>query len=90
MPGRPKKPSEKDTASAEPPPKKRRGPRGGETTITTGGLVRKSLFITLDEEYALRKLAFEENVSESSLVRRALRTFLGLPPEDGDGASSKK
>lgn len=55
-----------------------RGPRGGLTTITPGGKIRKSILLNPDEEEALRDRAYRQRVTESSLVREALRTFLGL------------
>lgn len=53
------------------------GPRGGETTRKRGQ-VKKTLWINDDEEKALRKVAYEEHRSEASIVREALRTYLGL------------
>ena len=60
---------------------KRRGPQGGVTTITPGGLVRKSILIHGDEEEALREKAYKDRMSESSIVREALRSYLGIEEE---------
>lgn len=59
--------------------KKRRGPKGGTTTTTPGGLRRKVFYLNKDEDQTLRKRAFEAQVTESQLVREALRAFLDLP-----------
>lgn len=60
----------------------RRGPRGGTTTTTPGGLRRKVFYIEADEATVLRQRAFDAEVTESELVRRALRQFLDLPSEE--------
>jgi len=54
------------------------GPRGGETTISKSGMVRKTLWLHGDEAEALRHRAFEERRAESEIVREALRQLLGL------------
>lgn len=59
--------------------------RGTADAATSGGLIRKSLLLKLEEDEALRKRAFEERVSESSLVRRALRELLGMAEEGENG-----
>lgn len=61
---------------------RKRGPQGGVTTITPGGLVRKSILIHADEEDALRAKAYKDRMSESSIVREALREYLDI--EDSD------
>lgn len=58
---------------------KKTGPRGGKTTRTDSGLVRKTLWLSEDEAEELRQRAFKERTSESELMREALRSFLGLP-----------
>lgn len=62
-------------------PNERRGPKGGTTTTTPGGLRRKVFYLNEEEATELRRRAFEEEVTESQLVRDALRTFLGLVPK---------
>jgi len=52
------------------------GPRGGKTTVTKTGLVRKSLWLHLDEAEALRERAYKERKTEAEIVRVALRRFL--------------
>jgi hypothetical protein len=56
------------------------GPRGGETTRKRGQ-VKKTLWINEDEDKELRKIAYEEHRSEASIVREALRSYLGLEEE---------
>ena len=55
------------------------GPRGGTTTRTKSGLVRKTLWLNEVEAEELRQRAFRERTTESDLMREALRQFLGLP-----------
>jgi hypothetical protein len=59
--------------------KENTGPRGGKTTVTKTGLVRKTFWLHRDEEKALRLRAFEDQRSESEIVREALRQILGIP-----------
>jgi hypothetical protein len=60
-------------------PKENIGPRGGKTTVTDSGLVRKTIYFHADEAEALRVKAFENRRSESEIVRDAVRRFLGIP-----------
>ncbi len=59
-------------------PEKRIGPRGGETTLKPGQ-VKKTIWLNEDEAEAIRRAAFDQRVSEASLVREAIRRFFGLP-----------
>lgn len=59
--------------------KDRIGPRGGKTTKTDTGLVRKTIWLHEDESEALREKAFNERRSESEIVREAVRKLLQLP-----------
>lgn len=54
------------------------GPRGGETTVSKSGMVRKTLWIHGDEAEALRERAYKERIAESEIVRAALRRYLGI------------
>jgi len=54
------------------------GPRGGETTVTKSGMVRKTLWLHAEEAEALRLRAFEERRPESEIVREALRKLFGI------------
>ena len=53
-----------------------RGPRGGTTTITDAGLVRKTVYFTRDEWEAIRRAAFEQDVSYSQVIQEAVRAEL--------------
>lgn len=54
------------------------GPRGGETTISKSGMVRKTLWLHGDQAEALRLRAFKDRRAESEIVREALRRLLGI------------
>ena len=53
------------------------GPRGGKTTVTKT-TIRKTVLLHHDEEAALREAAFRERLSESEIIRRALRAYLEI------------
>ncbi|HEX2253411.1 MAG TPA: hypothetical protein VHQ65_09105 [Thermoanaerobaculia bacterium] len=57
------------------------GPRGGTTTVTKSGMVKKNLWIPRDEAEELRRRAFEERRSEADIIREGLRQVLGLEDE---------
>lgn len=61
-----------------------RGPKGGRTTRTRSGMVRKSLMLGSEEAQALRKQAFLTERSEAEIVREAVRRLLGLPVETAE------
>ncbi len=54
------------------------GPRGGTTTVTGSGMIRKNLWISHRENEALRRRAFEDRQSETQIIRAGLRQVLGL------------
>jgi len=54
------------------------GPRGGRTTVSASGMVRKTLWLHSDEAEALRELAYKERRPESEIMREALRRFLKI------------
>ena len=58
------------------------GPRGGTTTVTSSGMIRKNLWISHEENEALRRQAFEERRSETDIIRSGLRRILGLPEDE--------
>ena len=60
------------------PKKTRLGPRGGETTVTPGGLTRISAYLDGEERDAVRRRAFEDDRSISDVIRSALRSYLSL------------
>ena len=53
-------------------------PRGGETTVSKSGMVRKTLWLHGDEAEALREKAYRDRCAESEIVRAALREYLGI------------
>jgi hypothetical protein len=55
-----------------------KGPRGGETTVTKSGMIRKTIWLHGDEAEALRDRAYRNRRTESELVREALRAYLGI------------
>ena len=55
-----------------------RGPRGGSTTVSASGMVRKTLWLHGDEAEALRERAYRERRAESEIMREALRQLLGI------------
>lgn len=59
-------------------PKEPMGPRGGKTTVTSTGMVRKTIWLNGDEAEALRERAFRERRAEAEIVREALRAHLGI------------
>lgn len=54
------------------------GPRGGETTVSKSGMIRKTFWLHGDEAETLRLKAFHERCAESEIVRAALRLYLGI------------
>ncbi|HEX2163054.1 MAG TPA: hypothetical protein VHM02_03820 [Thermoanaerobaculia bacterium] len=52
------------------------GPRGGTTTVTRSGMVKKNLWVPLDEAELLRQKAFEERRSEADIIREGLGLML--------------
>ena len=57
---------------------RRLGPRGGQTTVTPGGLNRLSTYLLPEEREAVRRRAFEDDHSISEVIRSAIRNYLGL------------
>lgn len=53
-----------------------KGPRGGTTTVTKSGMVKKNLWIPRDEAEALRDKAYNERRSEADIIREGLRAVL--------------
>lgn len=54
-----------------------KGPRGGTTTITRSGWVKKNLWLPAELAEGLRMEAFRLRVSEAALMRRGLEKLLG-------------
>ena len=53
------------------------GPRGGTSTVTSGGKVRVVAYLEPDERRRLKHAAVERDCSVSDLVRAALEEYLG-------------
>ena len=49
-----------------------RGPRGGTTTVTESGMVKKNLWIPAEMAEALRAIAYHERRSEADVIRSGL------------------
>lgn len=60
----------------------RTGPRGGTTTVTSSGMIRKNLWISHEENEALRQRAFVERQSETQIIRQGLRRILELGDDE--------
>lgn len=52
------------------------GPRGGTTTVTESGMVKKNLWIPGEMAERLRRAAYEDHVSEAEIIRRGLELAL--------------
>jgi hypothetical protein len=57
---------------------KEEGPRGGKSTISATGMIRKAVYLHPDEAEALRRRAFEERRPASEIIRQLLRHYLGI------------
>ena len=53
--------------------------RKSPTTITPGGLLRKTVYFSENEWLAIKKKAYMEDRPYTDIVREAIRDFLGLP-----------
>ena len=59
-------------------PKRDGTPREKQKHTTKGGLTRETAYLYEDEERALEARASRERCSKSEVIRRALRTYLGV------------
>lgn len=55
---------------------KRTGPRGGTTTRSDSGMVKKNLWIPADDAERLRVAAFEQRTTEAELMRQGITAVL--------------
>ena len=53
------------------------GPRGGTTTITESGMVKKNLWVPAEVAEVLRQRAFDERRSEADIIREGIELVLG-------------
>jgi hypothetical protein len=59
-------------------PKRDGTPREKQKHTTKGGLTRETAYLYEDEERALENRASRERCSKSEVIRRALRSYLGV------------
>lgn len=52
--------------------------RTEKTTVTPGGLLRKTVYFTEEEWHAIRACSYREDINYSDVVRRAVRKDMGL------------
>ena len=52
--------------------------RPEKTTVTPGGLLRKTVYFTEEEWHAIRACSYREDINYSDVVRRAVRKDMGL------------
>lgn len=57
------------------------GPRGGKTTFTPGGLLKKTIYFEPEEWEALRERSYREQRPISELIRSLIRKGLALDSE---------
>ncbi|MCP4004690.1 MAG: hypothetical protein GY725_10880 [bacterium] len=60
----------------------RKKPGRGKTTVSPRGLIKKTFWFHPDEVHVLRKAAYEQETSQTELVRTAVRLFFDMPPEE--------
>ena len=58
------------------PPRATHGPRGGRTTRSASGMVKKNLWLTPSLAAALRRSARASGLTEAEIFRRALACWL--------------
>jgi hypothetical protein len=63
-------------------PTQRPRQRTEKTTVTPGGLLRKTVYFTKEEWHAIRTCSYRENINYSDVVRRAVRKEMGLTISD--------
>lgn len=51
------------------------------STVTPGGMLRKTVYFSPDEWQAIRQRAFAEDRAYTDIVREAVRRLLALPDE---------
>jgi hypothetical protein len=71
--------NQKNRPSPTEPPTKGPGQRTEKTTVTPGGLLRKTVYFTEEEWHAIRTCSYREDINYSDVVRRAVRKEMGLP-----------
>ena len=54
------------------------GPKGGTSTVYKSGLLRKTAYFYEDEWEAIRKAAYDRDVSYTDIIREAVRAYLNV------------
>jgi hypothetical protein len=70
--------SQRDRPRPTEPPDHEPTQRKGKTTVTPGGLLRKTVYFTEEEWHAIRACSYREDINYSDVVRRAVRKEMGL------------
>ena len=60
-----------------PSQRRKTGPRGGTTTVTESGMVKKNLWVPAEIAEVLRQRAFDERRSEADIIREGIELVLG-------------
>jgi hypothetical protein len=76
---RPDEAGRDETGTAE---EGRRGPRGGTTTVSASGFVKKNFWVSPGAAEQMRRVAFETRRSEADILRAALDRFLAEGQEE--------
>jgi hypothetical protein len=58
--------------------KKGQGPRGGTSTIYKSGLLRKTAYFYEEEWEAIRRAAYDRDVSYTDIIREAIRAYFKI------------
>ena len=70
--------NQRDRPSPAESPTQRLRQRTEKTTVTPGGLLRKTVYFTEEEWHAIRACSYREDINYSDVVRRAVRNEMGL------------
>lgn len=65
------------------------GPRGGTSTVSKGGMFRKNLWITHEQNERLRLLAFRTRRPEAALIRGGIDLVLALAEREDEPAAAE-
>jgi hypothetical protein len=64
------------------------GPRGGTTTRTPSGMMKKNFWLSIELAEELRQRAYEERRTESAIIREGLIAALRQRSDSSRGGSS--
>lgn len=71
-----------EAASPKPTARRTKGPRGGTSTILASGQINLHVYVDEAEHEAIRKAAYDKDISKSDVVRAAVRAYFGLPARE--------